>query len=485
MLAVASTLDSCKSITSRYRKPEQLTKQNEKLLLTNINIIDVKNSIAIKNKNILIYNGHIEAILSKDKSFSITPDRVVNLQGHYAMPGLINAHCHITMPGGLGYDLKFLMSLKRQAERNAEECIKHGVTTVRDMFAPSDWLDDLREKINKQEIIGPRIQWCCAMDVRRGYLSIPGSFTKNKYWKYVSTPSQAIDAVKRSIDQGPDFIKLFQQRKQLFLPGKLLPMMDVKTIEAICNEANRHGKQVALHHTELFGLKNGLEGGIDSFEHMPCDKLVTDKEIEGLMNSKASIIPTASVPFGLAHERKGDPNWGKKNVLYIAEKRNQLMPGLLKTFCEPDVEKSSIKTFNKLRDPASFEKYHILPYIDPSYFTAGADMGAKNTIKLYHAGVTFGAGNDGGVPFCFPGALPLELSLLEEQGIKTVDLIKMVTYSNAKIMGLEHSIGTIENGKLADLIITEKNPLHTVQHLSSPSMVFKEGEILFSKNQHT
>ncbi len=86
-------------------------------------------------------------------------------------PGFINAHCHMSMPctvSGLGQGLA--RSLTRQIERNAEECIKHGVTTVRDMAAISYWVHVLKNKISDGQVVGQRIITSFLLDVSNGYL---------------------------------------------------------------------------------------------------------------------------------------------------------------------------------------------------------------------------------------------------------------------------------------------------------------------------
>ena len=150
-LAVSS-LNSCANTTGRYLKPEQITKKNEKFLIKNAKIIDVRYGRILPQKNILISNGKIIKLLHNWELKKITFDRGINLNGAYAMPGLINSHCHITMPGGFGFNLPFFFSMKRQGERNAEECIKHGVTTVRDLGSPLRLMDSLKNKINKNEL---------------------------------------------------------------------------------------------------------------------------------------------------------------------------------------------------------------------------------------------------------------------------------------------------------------------------------------------
>ena len=248
LFAATAATGSCTHQTPRHRQPEKLTHPGEKLLPTNASVIDVVQGRQRRERQVLIQNGRIVDLIPPEAAFPAGADREVDLQGAYILPGLMNSHCHMTLPGGTGFGPGFILSYKRQPERNAEECIKHGVTTVRDMLAVSDFLDELKDKISAGEILGPRIHWCCAMDLKDGYTGRLPAFKRKRFWRVVSKPEDAQDTVHRAVDQGADFIKLFQQPRELVLPGGKIPTMNRKTLHAIRREADRHGKYVAIHH---------------------------------------------------------------------------------------------------------------------------------------------------------------------------------------------------------------------------------------------
>ncbi len=180
-VSISAMLDSCKSMTDRFAKPKSLAKKNEKVLLKNANIIDTVNGVIRTEKHLLIQNEKIARLLDDSTLAGITAHREIDMAGAYIMPGLINMHCHITAPAGYGTSIfSMLNNFKRQSERNAEECIKHGVTTVRDMGAPLGLMDGLREKIAQGTIIGPRIIHSCGLQVAGGYL---------KEFKILNSPS--------------------------------------------------------------------------------------------------------------------------------------------------------------------------------------------------------------------------------------------------------------------------------------------------------
>jgi len=479
LLAAGAATGSCAELSPRYRGPEPLTRPEDKLLLTGATVIDVERGEALTDRSVLVQNGRILQVAPRERARPSGADRTLDLQGAHVLPGIINAHCHMSLPGGMGFGPGMLLSYRRQLERNAEECVKHGVTTVRDMLAVADLLDDLRGKIGRGEVLGPRIHWCCAMDVHHGYTDRMVPFKKKRYWRAVETPAEGRTAVREAADQGADFVKLFQQPRELMMPGNPLPVMDRETLRAIQETAERLGKYVAVHHTTLDGLINGLDAGVRSLEHMSTDRTVPEALVDRLVRGGHTIVPTASVAFALANPKPGDPNWGKGLCPRIEQERPRYMPDLIREFCEPELVQSTLKYYRELSDPASYRTWHLLPWPDPATMNAAATEGAVNTDELFRAGVPFGCGNDGGVPLIFPGALYVEMRLLEEQGMPPADILRMATLNNARLLRVERDLGTVEYGKLADLVVFRDNPLETVRNAQHPELVFLQGRLVY------
>ena len=480
VVTAGAATDSCARLTPRYAPPAKLTRPEEKLLLKNASVVDVVRGTVESRRLVLLREGRIAEVLGPESVGGMAADREIDLGDAFLCPGIINAHCHMTLPGGISLGPGLFLVYKRQLERNAEECVKHGVTTVRDMLALSDFLVELNEKISRGEIVGPRISSCCAMDVEGGYGDKMAWFARQQFWQEVNRPEEGREAVRLAADSGADFIKLFQQPRELFLPGKNLPVMQTELIQTIREAAERRGLYVAVHHTEKAGLLKCLDGGVRTLEHMTTDTLLTEEDVGRIAAGGQILVPTASVAFALAYEKHGDPNWGKGFSPRIAEERARELPGLIEEFCEPELVPGSLRFFRKLSNPESFEHWHLLPWPDPSVMNAAANFGSTNTRLLQEAGVTFGCGNDGGVPLIFPGAMGLEMVLLQEQGIKPAEVLKMATIHNARLLRMEKDLGTVEKGKIADLVVFEKNPLEDLYATLKPRQVFQSGRLVFS-----
>ena len=479
LLCAVATVPSCASLTPRYVLPKPLVSPGEKLLLANASIVDVQTGALRPETHVLIQGDRIAGVFGEEKLSQVTADRRIDLLGAYLMPGLINAHCHMTLPGSVGLGTDIVFAYERQLERNAEECVKHGVTTVRDMMALSGQFPKLKRKISLGQIAGPRLLSACALDVRGGYSMRTALGASQRFWQEAGNPRQGRRAVDRAVDLGANFIKLFQQPTNLLMPGNQIPVQDAPTIQAICDQAARHGLPVALHHTGCEGLTKGLAGGVTSLEHMARDGKVSDSQIDWLLRSGAIVIPTASVAFALAYEMHGDPNWGKGTLPRLVQERKRVMPEQVREFSEPELVEGTLGMFAQFSNPRSYERTRLMPWPLASFFTAAATTGTDNMLALHNAGVPFGCGNDGGVPLIWPGALTLEMTLLEESGISPGDILKMATFNNARLIRREEDLGTVEAGKLADLVVYEKNPLDTVRNTHTPVRVFQSGRQTF------
>ncbi|MBI9076995.1 MAG: amidohydrolase family protein [Desulfatibacillum sp.] len=478
----ALLLGSCATTTNRYQLPEAFTRPDEKLALTNVSIVDVQTGTIRRENCILIQQGRIAGLFTREQWPSIQADREMDLHGAYVMPGLINAHCHMTAPCGIAVGPSALFSYKRQVERNAEECVKHGVTTVRDMLSVADWVSGiqwLQDRIDRGKIAGPRILRSVAIDINNGYGDMLTNFSTWESWYNVGSIKEAKKAVRSAAAHGADTIKLFQQETKLLMPCDDMPLMDRETVAAVCEEAARSGLPVAMHHMELGGLSKGLYGGVTTLEHMVCDGPIPDEAIEKLLENETFMVPTITIPYGYAYPMNGDENWGTESTTFYENLRADTLPGFLEEFCEPTFAEGTMGFYHKYSDPKSYEKRHIIPWVCPKIFNAFANQGVENIKTLYQAGVKFGCGNDGGVPFVFPGNLGFEMLLLEEAGLKTADILKMATINNAHVIGMEKDLGAVETNKIADLAVFAHNPLETAGNALKPAMVFQAGQVVF------
>ena len=163
----------------------------------------------------------------------------------------------------------------------------------------------------------------------------------------------------------------------------------------------------------------------------------------------------------------------------MMQERHQLIQDMAAEYLEPEIAKGLLKAFKKYSDPDFFYKRHLTPTINIPWFARRVDAFTANFNAMYKAGAPMGCGNDGGIPFVFPGAMGLELLILEKMGVAPADALRMATVNNARVLGMETDIGSIEKGKIADIAVFEKNPLVTARHAFNPLMVFQQGRLVY------
>ena len=478
LLAAGAASPSCIPLTRRHQRPAAPCLRQERLLLDNAAIVDVARGALRPERGILIQDGRIAALVHDAQREAIHPDAVLDLQGAYVIPGLINAHVHIAMPGAVGTDLGYVQALERQQERNAEECIKHGVTTVRDMLPAADRVLRMKRRIRSGEIVGPRILCAHGLDLSGGYTDKLPFNLDGRFLRIVDGPRSAREGVRTMKGQGADWLKLFHQPQTLLQPVTPLPVMDLPTMRAVREEGERCSQATALHCTSSAGLRQGLEAGIECFEHVAKDRLLTEAELRAFVDARAVIVPTATVGYSLAYEKRGDPYWNQAPLPEMVALRAKLMPEVIREFSEPRIVASTLRFIEDYQKPEFFETWHLLPAPEPTVFTASVIVGLQNVRLLRDAGAVFGCGNDGGVPFIFPGAMALEMTLIEENGFTPAEVLRQATLTNARLLGVQRWLGSVAPGKVADLAVFDDNPLQSTWNLFRPRMVFLGGRLV-------
>ena len=128
----------------------------EKVLLSDVEIIDVVGGVTLHRRGLLIQDGRIGDIFTEKQAASVKTDRVIDGKGMFVIPGLINAHCHMLLPSVVNFDPSVIAAIPRQKERNFEECITHGVTAVRDAGSMPLLLRRYIDRIEGGSLLGPR-----------------------------------------------------------------------------------------------------------------------------------------------------------------------------------------------------------------------------------------------------------------------------------------------------------------------------------------
>jgi hypothetical protein len=420
--------------------------------VVHVTVINPGASSIRKDQTVVIAGDHIVAVADAAKYQPAKNMRLIDGTGQYLIPGLWDMHVHAAFgdwfPGGRQIILPLF--------------IANGVTGVRDMGGDIPVLMQWREQITTNQIIGPRMVISGPMldgYLPDGKLRFPSSVP-------VTTTESAVAAVDSLKNQGVDFIKVQS-------------VISHDAYLAAASEAHKQGLPIVGHVPDKVRLKEVVEAGQKSIEHLMgifegCsteeDKFIQgqgtlklllttqdqqrcDVLIQLLVQNQTWQVPTLAWQRGgtfldqrdLKHQPldKYVPAYWRD----VTWKRftDQMMPDLL-------------------RDPLSLRR---------EYFADNLKMVGA----MHHAGVPFLAGTDTapGV-YIMPGfSLHDELANLVEAGFTPMEALQTATSNPAKFLGIESSLGSIEPGKIADLVLLRADPLVDIRNTQKISAVIANG----------
>ena len=385
-------------------------------------VLDVTHGTLRKQACVLIEGNKIVGIVDTP-----TPGYVVRDLGDVTLlPGLIDAHTHLMASADDGYEHMLLtMSQARRALEgagNARKTLMAGFTTVRDVENEgSGYADvDLRDAIEAGVVEGPRMRVAT-----RAIAAVGQYFPFGISPDLVNFPQGAqmvsgVDEARRAV------------REQIGHGADLIkvyadwsfPTLEPDELRAIVEEAHKEGRRVAAHATTPQGIANAVKAGVDSIEHA----FNADKASLQLMREHDTwFVPTLG-PFanGVARLPPGEER----------TKAQQRLDGL----------------------------YANLRY-------------AKQL------GIRIGAGYDPGER-ALHGTNARELIAMGEAGLTNAEVLRAATLSNATLMGMDDRIGSIDAGKLADLVAVRGNPLDDLHALQQIVFVMKDGAIVRDDARH-
>jgi imidazolonepropionase-like amidohydrolase len=393
-------------------------------------LVDVRTGKILVDQVIVVRGEKIERVAGAAEIQTPADAQVVDLTHATVLPGLIDAHEHIFLTGEDNgrYDEQLLKESWQyrtiEATLNAKRDLEAGFTSMRDLETEGAMYSDVdvRNAINRGLIPGPR------MEVATRAISTTGGYPLEGYSPEVLVPSgveiadgpfEARKAVREQIKYGADLIKIYGTHKFRFTSdGKMVsqPTFTLEEVRAIVDEAHREGVKVACHAYGGEGLRNCVEGGVDSIEH----GLEMDDEVIHEMVTKGTwYVPTLYVYEGDTRREDELASGGKVSRASLHE--------------------------------VSFR-------------------------KAVAAGVKIAFGTDAG-PFPH-GTQAFEFEYMTKLGMSPLAAIQAATVNAAELMGWPDRVGAIEAGKFADIIAVDENPLQDVKQLEHVRFVMKGGQVV-------
>ena len=394
-------------------------------------LIDAKSRGAQSQMTIVIEGNRIVAV---EKGFTIanTGDELIDLSNKTVLPGLIDLHVHIESETNKDQALqRFTLNeadIAFRAAQYAQRTLLAGFTTVRDLGGSGVNIA-LRNAINQGITVGPRIFTAGKSIASTGGHADP----TNGYRKdlmgdpgpregVINSPEEARQAVRQRYKDGADLIKITATGGVLSIAKDGSgPQFNDAELKAVIETARDYGMQVAAHAHGAEGMKRAVNAGVTTIEH----GTKMSEEVMDLMKQRGTFyVPTITAGKFVAQQAK------------------------IEGYYHPAVVPKALE---------------IGPLIQETFR------------KAYKRGVKIAFGTDAGV---FPhGENAKEFGYMVEAGMPPIEAILSATIVNAAILGMSDKLGTLEAGKLADVIATDGSPLEDIHELENVSFVMKEGVV--------
>ncbi|MFP4476048.1 MAG: amidohydrolase family protein [Desulfatibacillaceae bacterium] len=470
----------------------QTPQSGEETAVTNCRLVDVASGRILNDATVVIRDGAIQNI-ARGPAPEHLQGRALDLGGRYVLPGLIDGHCHISVSSTFSILPTIGDAVRnfRQIRGQWPASVEAGVTTVRDTGSFPLMLKGLVQDVESGKLKGPRVFHCNSiLNVKGSHPDIPPHHI-NPLAKPASTVMGSIGADFRSDRElvptleknlpGASFIKLTVDRHSTFQGKGPIPVYTDRQLRVIFDFAESHGLPVSCHCATGWGLKRMLDYPVHSFEHMVSDVRLPDDVIQTLADRNISVVPTMSL--GSTYVVDGIRALvGEQWLTDFVENEIGLANAYLKNVpahhCDPKIHAASLKRmglYTRLARGLHSGRRLYLP--DAVNYVRILSTGADNLLRMRDAGVNIGCGMDAGMPLVYFGALYREIGLLGRIGLTNLEALRTATINNARILGGENILGSVEPGKLADLVVVDKNPLEDLSALEKPVLVMKEGRV--------
>ena len=387
-------------------------------------MLDVHTGKMLANQTIVIEDGKIVSV--GPDAGSSAGATVIDLSGKTVLPGLIDAHTHLTMDPSFGYETLSL-SIPRQAltgAKNARVTLLAGFTTVRNVGAEGYSDIALRDAVNAGDVPGPRIL------ASGPPLGITGGHCDNDMlpYEYHATADGVADGVENVQHKTREVIKYGADVVKICATGGVLSLGDnpqhaqytQAELAAIVADAHRLGRKVAAHAHGAEGIVWATNAGVDSIEH---GSYIDDAGIAAMKQHGTYLVPTLWL---------GD--WLIENAA-----QTHMPPSILA------------------------KAKQVLP------------AARQNVAKAFAAGVKVGFGTDAAV---YPhGMNAHEFAVMVKLGLTPLQAIQAATINDADLLGWTDRVGSLEPNHFADIIAVDGDPLQDVTVLQHVKFVMKGGVV--------
>jgi imidazolonepropionase-like amidohydrolase len=403
---------------------------------------------------------------------------VVRVDGKTIMPGIIESNGHIIFSGQSNHTLYWVRRWEQYYEigaRNLFTSLMQGVTTIRDTMDPLDVMLQLRADVASGQIAGSRLFTCGTILNYPGMYGMYGEALKTYspdaqllLPEQITKAREAMELVVRDAAHGREIVREYARRGVDFIkvsafsgPSNQPPELTTDALREIVEEAHRHDLPVTTHTMSVASVRSVVAAGVDAMEHpelmdfstKPGEGELPDDLVQQMVRQNIYSIPLLVAfevyPRYVSHpSRLEDPYYIQHAPADMVREAQEWVQ------FEREADADAGKVWE--------ERYQL---------------GRRNLEKLIAAKAPIAMGTDKGTRLNFHESMNhvRELELYVELGMTPMDAIVSATRRGAELLKKERELGTVEAGKLADVIVVDGNPLERMSSLRNVKMVFKGG----------
>jgi imidazolonepropionase-like amidohydrolase len=426
---------------------------NADLVLTRVNVVDVEGGRVLREQTVLIVGNRIVQVAPSRRAANVAGVLVVDARGKYLIPGLWDMHVHLDNDR-LARTVYFPLFLAngitgaRSMRGDCHSVCAEGVAGE-DPHLPisAAMVQRWKREIATGTLPGPRLVAASAMfDGPKP--DFPGSYA-------ISSPDEARQRVRLARERGADFIKVY-------------PGLSHESYFAILDEARALGLPVAGHIPFTIPTADVSRAGLRSIEHMDdlLGKAASDAvedwaELFSILVESYDRTRFADLFAFLA----ANDTWRVPTLLVERNLFPVLVLGDTTAFTDARLRYVPADIHKPLRAHASSSNTHQLGRNARAPMESFLRLNLELVGEMHRAGVPLLAGTDTPLPFVVPGfSLHEELDLFVQAGLSPLDALRTATLNPARFLEATDSLGTVAPGKLADLVLLDRNPLEDIRH---------------------
>jgi len=412
------------------------------ILIEHVTVIDGTGAAPIPNAFVLIEGNRIAKV--RRTAPRVGNDvRRIDGRGKYLIPGLMDMHIHLR--GGMNWSVKGARTTTadfRTGIRALHGYIYSGITSVFDAGNNPDFIFELRRRERAGEIVAPRIF------ATGGIVTVPGGHGSSTGATLVESWPQAKPALDAHIARKPDLLKMTYDEHN-WGTRPLIPLLPLALMQHIIEYYNDHGIRTTVHASNEYRARQAIYAGIDTLAHPVIQSPVSDRFVKLMAAKKIPMVSTLTIGEGYSR---------------LVEHPEFLDQPIYQATFEPQ-EIARLK--GKVRDQYAKRSW-------TTWMKVMTPVAQENLRRINAAGgiIVLGSDQSNGP------ASHRELELLVAGGVPALDAIRIGTLDAAIFLGKEREMGSIEDGKLADMLLLDADPLADINNAKKIAWVMKAGVIV-------